>query len=96
MLGGREAIVVDSTETCSAIVVAVLWTAHPLLLFATTPPALVLQRNLHHTELLHAARTDTKTGLANPAYWRGVAEAELLRTRRAGRPTSVLLVDLDH
>ncbi|WP_322753633.1 GGDEF domain-containing protein [Frankia sp. Cas3] len=94
--GGREMLTVAATEMCSAIVIAVLWTAHPLLMLAATPPALLLQRGLLHAELLAAARTDAKTRLASPAYWREVAEREAARVRRAGRPMSVLIVDIDH
>ncbi len=94
--GGREILAVDAAEMCSAIGLAVLWTAHPLLMLTATPPALLLQRSLLHAELLQAARTDAKTRLANPAYWREAAEKEVLRIRRAGRPLSVLIVDIDH
>ncbi len=65
-------------------------------MLTATPPALLLQRSLLHAELLQAARTDAKTRLANPAYWREAAEKEVLRIRRAGRPLSVLIVDIDH
>ncbi len=94
--GGREILAVDAAEMCSAIGLAVLWTAHPLLMLTATPPALLLQRSLLHAELLQAARTDAKTRLANPAYWREAAEKEVLRIRRSGRPMSVLIVDIDH
>ncbi|WP_239310528.1 MULTISPECIES: diguanylate cyclase [unclassified Frankia] len=94
--GGHEMLTVDATAMCSAIVIAVLWTAHPLLMLVATPPALLLQRGLLHAELLAAARTDAKTRLASPAYWREVAEREAVRIRRAGRPMSVLIVDIDH
>ncbi|CAO5150504.1 Diguanylate cyclase (GGDEF) domain-containing protein [Frankia sp. AiPs1] len=91
-----EALPTWAAETCSAIIVAVLWTVSPYLMLAVTPPMLLLQRSLLHTELLHAARCDAKTSLANPAYWRQVAQRELDRARRTGRPLSVLLVDIDH
>ncbi|AEH09767.1 MULTISPECIES: GGDEF domain-containing protein [Protofrankia] len=94
--GRRETLAVDAAEMCSAIGLAVLWTAHPLLMLTATPPALLLQRSLLHAELLQAARTDAKTRLANPAYWRETAEKEVLRIRRSGRPMSVLIVDIDH
>jgi diguanylate cyclase (GGDEF)-like protein len=91
------AIAAAVTEVCSAIVVAVLWTANPLLLLAAAPPALLLQqRGPMHADLLYAARTDAKTRLANAAYWREVAEREIVRSRRDGRPLSVLLLDIDH
>lgn len=84
------------TELCSAVAVAVLWATNPLLMLVALPPALLLARSLPPDELLAAARTDPKTGLANVTWWREVADAELVRARRAGRPLSVLLVDIDH
>jgi diguanylate cyclase (GGDEF)-like protein len=85
-----------TAELCAAVGVATLWAANPLLVLAAAPPVLLLARSLPADELLAAARTDPKTRLANAAWWREVAEAELARTRRAGRPLSVLLVDIDH
>ena len=92
----RDALHAEMIGVCSAIVVAVLWTAHPLLVLAAAPTALLLRRNVRHAELLYAARHDDKTGLARPNWWREVAEAEVTRVRRAGRPLSVLLADIDH
>ncbi|MGF7235559.1 MAG: GGDEF domain-containing protein [Frankia sp.] len=94
--GGREAWTVDVTEMSSGIAVAVLWAASPLLMLAALPPAISLQRSILHADLLHAARTDAKTSLANPAHWREVAEREMRRARRCAEPVSVLLVDIDH
>jgi diguanylate cyclase (GGDEF)-like protein len=92
----RDALHAELLGVCSAIVVAVLWTAHPLLVLAATPTALLLRRNVRHAELLHAARHDDKTGLARPNWWLEVAEAEVTRVRRAGGPLSILLADIDH
>ncbi|SNQ50858.1 conserved membrane hypothetical protein [Frankia canadensis] len=92
----HEAVPARAAEICTSIIVAVLWAASPLLILAVAPPMLLLQRSLVHTDLLHAARTDAKTRLANPAYWRQVAEREFGRVGRDGRPLSVLLVDIDH
>ncbi len=92
----HEVLPARIAELCSSVIVAVLWAASPLLLLAVPPPMLALQRSLVHTDLLHAARSDAKTRLANPAYWRQVAERELGRVGRSRRPMSVLLVDIDH
>lgn len=94
--GGRDAWTVDVTEMCSGIAVAVLWATSPLLMLAALPPVVSLQRSILHADLLHAARTDAKTSLANPAHWREVAEQEIRRARRCAEPVSVLLVDIDH
>jgi len=51
---------------------------------------------LLHAELLQSARTDAKTGLANPRHWREVAEREVIRARRGPQPLAVLMVDIDH
>ena len=85
-----------TAELSAAVAVAVLWAANPLLMLAVVPSVLLLARSLPPDELLAAARTDAKTGLANVTFWREVADAELARARRAGRPLSVLLVDIDH
>lgn len=91
-----EALPTWAAEICSAIIMAVLWSVSPYLMLVVTPPMLLLQRSLLHTELLHAARCDAKTRLANPAYWHQVAQRELDRAHRTGRPLTVLLVDIDH
>jgi diguanylate cyclase (GGDEF)-like protein len=92
----HETVPARAAEICSSIIVAVLWAASPFLILAVAPPMLLLQRSLVHTDLLHAARSDAKTRLANPAYWRQVAEREFRRAGRDRRPLSVLLVDIDH
>ncbi|ABW13568.1 diguanylate cyclase [Parafrankia sp. EAN1pec] len=94
--GGREQAVAVAVETGAALILAVLWAASPLLLVVAAPLVLLLRRGLAHAELLTAARTDPKTRLATMAYWRQVAQRETTRTRRLGRPLSVLLVDVDH
>ncbi len=94
--GGREQTVTAAVETGAALILAVLWAASPLLLVVAAPLVLLLRRGLAHAELLTAARTDPKTRLATMAYWRQVAQRETARTRRLGRPLSVLLVDVDH
>ncbi|WP_198535998.1 GGDEF domain-containing protein, partial [Pseudofrankia saprophytica] len=92
----RPAVGMAVAELCSGVAIAALWAANPLLMLAAVPPALLLASSLPPDELLAAARTDPKTGLANAVWWREVAEAELARSLRAGRPLSVLLVDIDH
>src|SRR5664279_428415 len=94
--GTRDGVVIDAADLCVGVLVAVIWTASPVLVVLALPPVLLLQRTLLHGELLQASRTDMKTGLANPAYWRDIAEREVARALRAGRPLAVLLLDIDH
>ena len=42
------------------------------------------------------ARTDGLTGVANRSTWHVALDEELVRSRRTGKPVSVLLLDLDH
>jgi len=65
-----------------------------------TPVVVLLVALLHRSSLVnalrHTARTDTKTGLLNLAAWTDHATGVLSRTRRDGRPVTILFCDLDH
>lgn len=95
-LGSRDDMVIDAADLCLGVLVAVIWTASPTLVVVALLPVLLLQRTLLHGELLNASRTDAKTGLSNPGYWREVAEREVTRALRGGKPLAVALVDIDH
>ena len=47
-------------------------------------------------ELQQLVTTDTLTGLFNYRYFSQVLDTEMQRTRRTGRPTCLIMVDLDH
>ena len=86
----------ESAEVCAGVLVAVSVGVSPLLALVALPPVLLLQRGLLYAQLHAAARTDLKTGLLNAMTWEREATASLAAARRAGRPVSVLLVDIDH
>jgi diguanylate cyclase (GGDEF)-like protein len=97
----RRVFVVDDgrlecTEVCAGVLVAVGVGLSPLLALVALPPVLLLQRGMLYAQLHAAARTDQKTGLLNATTWEREAAASLSAARRAGRPASVLLVDIDH
>lgn len=92
----RDDLATDGGERGMGIVVAVCWTVQPLLVLAAVPPILLLQRALLHAELQEAARTDGKTRLANPAYWREVADRAVTRAAAGKLPLAVLIIDIDH
>ena len=92
----RETLLLDLTETCIGILVAITCALHPLLLLVALPPVILLQRSLCTSRLQAAARTDPKTGLLNAAAWQREADAELSRAQRAGAPLAMLLIDVDH
>jgi diguanylate cyclase (GGDEF)-like protein len=95
-LWDRESLLLDLTETCVGILVAVTCALSFLLLLVALPPVILLQRSLMHQQLAAAARTDPKTGLLNATAWQREADAEVTRALRSSTPLSLLLVDVDH
>ena len=96
MLWDRETLLLDLTEICVGILVAVTCALSYLLLLVALPPVILLQRSLMHQQLAAAARTDPKTGLLNATAWQREADAEVARAQRTGSPLALLLVDVDH
>jgi len=96
MLWDRETLLLDLTETCVGVLVAVTCVLSYLLLLVALPPVILLQRSLMHQQLAAAARTDPKTGLLNATAWQREADAEVIRALRVGTPLALLLVDVDH
>jgi diguanylate cyclase (GGDEF)-like protein len=92
----REGLLLDLTETCVGILVAITCALSFLLLLVALPPVILLQRSLMHQQLAAAARTDPKTGLLNATAWQREADAEVARALRSGTPLGLLLVDVDH
>lgn len=56
----------------------------------------ISERRRVETELRRLATTDPLTGLANRRHFLDLAETELGRLLRYGRPLSVLMMDVDH
>ena len=105
VLWDSESLLLDLTETCVGILVAITCALSPLLLLVALPPVILLQRSLMHQQLQAAARTDPKTGLLNAAAWQREADAEVSRALRSGGIGSpagsngrlaMLLIDVDH
>jgi diguanylate cyclase (GGDEF)-like protein len=74
---------------------ALLWLTNAWLVPLTLGPLFMIYRSLLVPTLKEEARTDPKTELANMKHWNEVAQVEVERARRFGRPLSVLLADLD-
>lgn len=96
LLWDRETLLLDLTETCVGILVAVTCALSYLLLLVALPPVILLQRSLMHQQLAAAARTDPKTGLLNATAWQREADAEVVRAQRTSSPLALLLIDVDH
>jgi diguanylate cyclase (GGDEF)-like protein len=96
ILWDSETLLLDLTETCVGILVAITCALSPLLLLVALPPVILLQRSLMHQQLQAAARTDPKTGLLNAAAWQREADAEVSRALRSSGQVAMLLIDVDH
>jgi diguanylate cyclase (GGDEF)-like protein len=68
----------------------------PWYLVLVLPAVLVLHRSLLLRQYEMAARTDSKTGLANAMHWSEMARAEIARAERDRAAIGILMVDLDH
>jgi len=55
----------------------------------------VTERKKLECDLVHQARTDFLTGIPNRRHFLDLADLELARARRYGRPFSMLMLDLD-
>lgn len=80
-----------------ALGVIVAWALRdwPVILLLIVGITLVLHRGVLLRQLKRQARSDAKTGLLNAKAWREGAIDELDRARRAGRHTSLLMLDVD-
>jgi diguanylate cyclase (GGDEF)-like protein len=96
VLWDRETLLLDLTESCVGILVAITCALSFALLLVAMPPVIMLQRSLMHQQLAAAARTDPKTGLLNATAWQREADGEVARALRSGMPLALLLIDVDH
>lgn len=69
--------------------------AQRLKAFADLAAIIIKHARMYH-ENEQLANTDPLTGLSNRRHFFGIAENELIRTRRYGGPLSLLMIDLDH
>lgn len=91
----REKWVHSVADVSSGAMVATAWTVSPVLVLPLLAPILLLQRAVVHTHLLEMANSDSKTGLANPAWWRQESNRILVRARQTGVPVALFVLDLD-
>lgn len=97
LLGPADGLALEvATLALGGLVAAAIAQFGPVYALLGLPPLVVLHRSVLVRQLEEAASTDGKTGLLNAAAWRVQAGRELRRAERAGRPATVLLLDLDH
>jgi diguanylate cyclase (GGDEF)-like protein len=85
-----------ATLSMGALVAAAALTFGPAYVLLGLPPLIVLHRTVLVRQLEEDASTDGKTGLLNAAAWRERAARALLSADRVERPSTVLVLDLDH
>ena len=77
------------------VLIASAWQANRFLPMLGVPAVFIIRQALQFKEAQEMSRTDSKTGLVAPGYWREVAERTVDRHVQDGIPVSVLLIDLD-
>jgi diguanylate cyclase (GGDEF)-like protein len=85
-----------ATLSMGALVAAAASTFGPAYVLLGLPPLIVLHRTVLVRQLEEDASTDGKTGLLNAAAWRERAGRAVLSADRTTRPSTVLVLDLDH
>ncbi len=90
-----ESLGTDLVLAALGVPLAALWLWYPWLTPAIAAPLFLLHRSLSVPVLREQAQVDPRTGLFNARYFDAALRDELERTRRFGRPLSVLMVDID-
>jgi diguanylate cyclase (GGDEF)-like protein/putative nucleotidyltransferase with HDIG domain len=90
-----ESLSTDLTLAALGAGFATLWVTNRWLVLAVVAPLMLIHRSLNVAALEEEARIDSKTGLFNARYFAAELREELERAQRLGRPTSVVMADLD-
>lgn len=90
-----ENLSTDFVMLSMGYVVTVLMTLNPWLFLPALTPIYLVYRALAVPRLKREVNTDSKTGLWNAEYFIKAVENELQRSRRYGRPLTVVIADLD-
>jgi diguanylate cyclase (GGDEF)-like protein len=90
-----ESLLFDLVMLLMGFAVATLLQQNLWMLIPALSPMYMIFRALSVPSLKLQASTDPKTGLWNDKYFRKVLDEEMSRSRRSGRPLTVVLADLD-
>ena len=85
----------DTTLLFLGAGMAVFWTISPLLLALGVVPLFLFYRALHVPQLQEEAYSDVKTGLLTARRFNVLLREEVAKAERSGRPTAVVMADLD-
>jgi diguanylate cyclase (GGDEF)-like protein len=95
-LGNAAEQLVIGASVGLGVAVALIATVRPWLLPVLIMTVLAMHLGLLVPQYRTAARTDSKTGLADSGFWAEIARAKLTRAQATGATIGILLVDLDH
>ena len=96
LLGGGAVVGNDIAELCVGVLIAFAAAAGPVLLIFALPCGTLLQRSARNAQLLHASRTDPKTGLLSAVTWQREAAVQVAEAVRTRAQLAVAIVDIDH
>lgn len=96
LMADPDSIYTDILGLVLGILLTLAFVTSPALIVLAVPIVPILQRGVGYGQLLSQSRVDGKTGLLNAVTWQREALAELSRATRAGTPSAVMMVDLDH
>jgi diguanylate cyclase (GGDEF)-like protein len=95
-LGNAAEQLVIGASVGLGVAVALIVVVRPWLLPVLLLTVLAMHLGLLVPQYRTAARTDSKTGLADSGFWAGIARAKLVRAQATDTTIGVLLIDLDH
>ncbi len=90
-----DSLEMDTTLLFLGAGMAVFWSVSPLLLALGVVPLFLFYRALHVPRLQEEAYNDVKTGLLTARRFNELLREEVVRAERTGRPTAVVMADLD-
>jgi len=96
VLADPDGLYNDLAELCVGVLVALSVAVSPVMLIVALPCATLLQRSASHAQLLHASRTDPKTGLLTASTWQREADIQITRATRTHTPLAAAMIDIDH
>ncbi|NDL57443.1 GGDEF domain-containing protein [Phytoactinopolyspora mesophila] len=88
--------ILEAGAAALGILVAIVLVANPVAVPVVLVVLAAMHRGLLVSQYEHAARIDSKTGLATAGRWHDFAEDMLARARHHQTSLGVLIVDLDH
>lgn len=91
-----SSLTTDLALLCLGAGIAVFWNLNPWLLALGVAPFFLFYRALYVPRLEEEAYHDGKTGLLTAKRFLDLLRQELTRAEPIGKPTSVIMADLDH